>query len=318
MLLCVTSLYAMDADAPLQGRSHETGSSSSNSSVVADAVEMTSGVSVQFGTQFSEVPRELVLQIIQSHDFPGIFEELEAGHAILAKNPEETVQDRVETMYQLNKVEEIYFTETTKGILNQSDNGGVNRIPTSLNFRIKPTAQEVEKLARQFPNIEKINLGYRLKDVDGKIDIIKALGGFKKLAEIDLSYNGITDDEAVALAGSMQGLKVLNLFENRIEDGGITAIATHLTELTSLNIAGNSIWNHEAIMAIGQNLNNLTHLYIFSNIYVIGVDVVESLQKLTNLSTLLIGNGRDTVNEDCISLLRSGWKGDPSKLGIDN
>lgn len=299
LLICFSSL---NADAPLSDGSHETGSTSSSSSVVQNASNATKSL---------DLPREILIEIMKKQDqWISDRHKLKTGHDMLQRNEGETIQDRVEGMYKLNEVHDIYFNDRTKNLINQESNIVINSVPKSLTFNTEPTAQEIQKLIQKFPNIERIDMRYSLKKSDAKADILKALGGFLKLNALNISYNSLNDDDARAIAENLKGLTRLELLENSITSEGAMALANNLKELRYLNLAWNQIWN-DGVLAICHNLTNLTHLYIFNNDYAINDEIVGAIQNLAHLTTLFLDSGEDIESKNT---LIARWKGDPSGL----
>ena len=99
---------------------------------------------------------------------------------------------------------------------------------------------------------------------------------------------GIGDEGATAIAQHLTNLTTLDLDRNGIGAEGATAIAQHLTNLTTLNLDRNGIGD-EGATAIAQHLTNLTTLNLFNN--GIGAEGATAIaQHLTNLTTLNLYN----------------------------
>ena len=227
-----TSLCAMDSEAPLSDTSHDTGSSSSSSSFVAPSPQPMDS---------PPFPPEAAKLIVKR--CPWEMAGLNAAHALLPRAIGETPQERVESLCNFVDARAVYFNERTRELLNEHHERS-NAVPTSLTFMVTPTAQEIEILARKFPNIQNISMKIilkKMKDQD-KTDILKGLGRFSNLTSLDASYNNLGSDQAIAIAENLKGLKILNLFKNIIDDKGAMAIAFHLKEMTYLNVAWNSIY----------------------------------------------------------------------------
>ena len=136
---------------------------------------------------------------------------------------------------------------------------------------------------------------------NNKNSLCTALKCYTYLQTLDLSYNSIGSDGAVALVEGLKfctNLQTLNLSANSIGSDGVVALAEGLnscTNLQTLNLSGNSIGSDGAV-ALAEGLKfctNLQTLNLSANSIGSGgaVALAEGLKSCTNLQTLnLSGN----------------------------
>jgi hypothetical protein len=104
------------------------------------------------------------------------------------------------------------------------------------------------------------------------------------LTSLDLWGNKIGEGGAQAIAKTLTNLTSLDLWNNKIGEGGARALAQTLTNLTSLYLAGNEI-GEEGACAIAKTLTNLTSLNLYNN-SIREEGACALAQSLTNLTKL--------------------------------
>ncbi len=155
-----------------------------------------------------------------------------------------------------------------------------NAIGYKLNFDDKSNIWSVTSLTEKTLSVESLK------------KLLNLLKEVKMAIQLDLGYNSIGDEGAIALAQCLKDTNVttLNLIDSNIGDEGATALAQCLkdTNLTALALRSNDIGDEGAI-ALSQCLKdtNLTALDLRSNnIRNKGAIALSQCLKDTNLTTL--------------------------------
>jgi Leucine-rich repeat (LRR) protein/GTPase SAR1 family protein len=139
-----------------------------------------------------------------------------------------------------------------------------------------------------------------------RADVCDLLGTIAGLKSLNLAYNQIGDEGAIAIAERLPGLISLDLLRNGIGDGGVEAIAERLHGLISLNLSNNLIAD-EGATAIAERLSALTSLYLSMN--EIGDEGAKAIaERLSGLTSLDLGHntigdeGAKGISEGCPGL----------------
>ncbi len=159
-------------------------------------------------------------------------------------------------------------------------------------------------------NLKRLDLGWNNIQTQGA----KALANAKfiNLTALQLVYNQISDDGAVALASSEQliNLTVLGISENKICAKGMKALARSelLKKLQVLVLSHNPFGDEGAEeLASSEKLNNLEVLYLIGNkIGDKGTKALASSEQLMNLTGLYLSN--NPINYEGIKALANSDK----------